>query len=221
MGRLFFLAWILTALPAAAEQTTLPEGCTGFVTIQYKLCSVTHHYTCQGDPAGIQHRMDMDEDGPYFISTIDEEAQWVESYAVRSGELDRLMPDATDPMSYTDLAQTGRDDFDFSTISNFGNELRYRGYDRLTGETVVIDDVPLLRTENYARAMTPDGTVQWEARGNEYIHLDWRLFLGGQSVRQTPEGPIIRDNAPMEFHFPGDDGFLSDTPKFNCGALIL
>lgn len=212
---------LVAAQGLGAETAVLPQGCEAFVTVQYKLCQVTHHYTCAGDPEGIQHRMDMDERGAFFISTIDEEAQWVESHALRSGEVDRLLPGGEDPMSYSQLAQTGRDDFDFSTQSNFGELIRYRGWDRLTGETVIIDDVPLLRTENFARALGADGQVLWESQGNEYIHLDWRLFLGGQSVRRTEDGTRLSDDAPMEFHFPGDDGFLSSVPDFNCGALML
>ncbi|MEL6914741.1 MAG: hypothetical protein AAFP13_09580 [Pseudomonadota bacterium] len=204
-----------------AERFPLPQGCEAFVTVQYKLCTVTHHYTCAGDPAGHQHRVDVDDEGPFFVGTIDAETQWIESRDLRVGIVDRLQPGAADAANFTELTRTGRDDFDFTTRSQLGEVIRYRGADTLTGETVVIDDVPLLRTETFARATRPDGSLVWESRGNEYIHLDWRLFLGGQSVTRTPERSYQQDDAPVSFHFPGEAGFLAPEPSFNCDALLL
>ena len=204
-----------------AETFALPAGCEAFVTIQYKLCLLSHHYTCAGDAPGLQHRVDVDDEGPIFISTIDEETQWIESIDIRLGITDRLDPGATDPASFTELTRNGRDDFNFSTTSDTGETLTYRGRDLLTGETVVIDDVPLLRTETFSRAEYIDGTLAWESQGNEYIHLDWRMFIAGQSVTRTPDGSYERDDAPVEFAFPGEDGFLALSPKFNCQALLL
>ncbi len=206
---------------AAQDQFALPQGCSAFVTVQYKLCSVSHHYTCEGDKDGIQHRVDIDAEGPNFVGTIDAETQWISSLDIRLNVLDRLDPNPTDPASFTELTRKSRDDFDFSTTSENGETIRYRGRDILTGETVVIDDVPLLRTDTYARATATDGTPVWESSGNEYIHLDWRIFLGGQSVTTTPDGNFQSDDAPIDFHFPGEDGFLSPFPDYNCNALML
>ena len=203
------------------EAFQLPAGCTGFVTVQYKLCQVTHHYTCEGDPKGIQHRIDIDDDGPFFSSTIDSEAQWIESRDIRNGIVDQLNPDPEDPASFTDLTRKGRDDFNFSTTSDLGETFIYQGRDLLTGETVIIDDVPLLRTDTYARATRPDGSLVWESRGNEYIHLDWRIFLAGQSVTRTENGNFQDEDAPVDFHFPGEPGFLATEPEYNCRALLL
>ncbi|MEM1100779.1 MAG: hypothetical protein AAGH73_04525 [Pseudomonadota bacterium] len=212
---------LVLAAEEAAERFPLPEGCKAFVTVQYKLCKVSHYYTCTGDPEGYQHRVDLDNEGPYFVSTIDDETQWIESRDLRAGILDRLRDGARDPASFTELTRTGRDDFDFTTGSDVGEVIRYRGTDSLTGETVIIDDVPLLRTETFARATREDGSLVYESRGNEYVHLDWRLFLGGQSVTRTPERTYQDDDAPMSFHFPGEAGFLAWEPAFNCDALLL
>ncbi|MEM9437669.1 MAG: hypothetical protein AAGA15_11560 [Pseudomonadota bacterium] len=209
--------------PAVAEGDvfSLPEGCEAFVTVQYKLCTVSHHYTCEGDAEGVQHRMDIDDEGLYFIGTIDAETQWLESVDIRLGVIDQLDENSTDPASFTELTRQGRDDFDFSTTSTFGETIRYSGRDRLTGETVVIDDVPLLRTETFARATRADGTLVWESQGNEYIHLDWRLFLAGQTITRTPDRSVEDNDAPVAFYFPGEEGFLSLSPEFNCNALLL
>ncbi|MEM6276951.1 MAG: hypothetical protein AAF714_08360 [Pseudomonadota bacterium] len=215
------LAGTAFAQDSPRAQFELPQGCEAFVTVQYKLCTVTHYYTCEGDADGIQHRVDIDDEGPFFVSTVDSETQWVASNDLRQGVIDRLDPDPLDPASFTELTRTNRDDFDFTTTSEFGETIRYQGRDLLTGETVVIDDVPLLRTDTFARATRADGSMAWESRGNEYIHLDWRLFLAGQSVTRTPETSFQTDDAPVEFHFPGEEGFLDPEPKFNCNALLL
>jgi len=212
-------------LPAGATTADapfkLPAGCEAYVTVQYKLCTVSHHYTCEGDPEGLQHRVDVDDEGPNFVGTIDAETQWIESYDIRLDIVDRLDPDPADPASFTELTRSGRDDFDFSTTSNFGETVIYQGRDKLTGETVIIDDVPLLRTETFARALREDGSLVWESQGNEYIHLEWRLFLAGQAATRTPEQSFQRDDAPVTFHFPGEEGFLASSPLFNCDALLL
>lgn len=225
LGTLCALALCGGGLPAAAqaqeERFPLPTGCEAFVTVQYKLCTVTHHYTCAGDAAGIQHRVDIDDEGPYFIGTIDAETQWIESQDLRLGIIDRLDPGPNDPANFTELTRTGRDDFDFSTTSDYGETIQYRGRDKLTGQTVVIDEVPLLQTETFARATRDDGSLVWESQGNEYIHLEWRLFLGGQTVTRSQDRTIQDDDAPVAFHFPGEPGFLAREPEFNCDALLL
>ncbi|MEM6728921.1 MAG: hypothetical protein AAF618_10505 [Pseudomonadota bacterium] len=215
------LLFLLFPLAAQAEEHVLPAGCTAYVSIQYKLCVVSHHYTCSGDADGIQHRVDIDEDGPFFTSSIDFQTQWIESHDLRRDEIDRLDAGAADAANFTELARTGRDDLDFSTTSDRGETIRYRGRDLLTGKTVVIDDVPLLETDTFMRATRADGSLAWESAGNEYIHLDWRIFIAGRSVTRTDGGTFEDDDAPLRFDFPGDPGFLASEPAFNCSPLLL
>lgn len=220
--RLRFLLPLL-ALPvqAQADPFTLPEGCTAYVTIQSKSCLVTHHYTCQGDPEGHQWRVDIDGEGPVYAGRIDAETQWIESFDLLLGIRDTLDANPKDPGSFTELTRTGRDDFEFSQTADGGDTVYYRGRDLLTGRTVVIDDVPLLETETYARATDANGKMIWESTGNEYLHLDWRIFIGGSYVTRTQDDTINDEGGPVDFIFPGEDGFLSDTPEHNCNTLIL
>ncbi|MEL6607384.1 MAG: hypothetical protein AAFO93_00605 [Pseudomonadota bacterium] len=218
------LALGLPTAPALAqdeETYRLPEGCEAYVTVQYKLCQVSHHYTCVGDPEGHQWRVDLGPEGETYLGRIDAETQWIESFDMLLGIRDTLDADPTDPASFTELTQTGRDDFDFSTSSAMADGVVYRGRDLLTGRTVVIDDVPLLETETYAYAETKSGEFLWESTGNEYIHLEWRLFMAGRYVTRTPNGTDQVEDAPEDFIFPGEAGFLSPTPEFNCNTLIL
>lgn len=56
---------------------------------------------------------------------------------------DILVDQADDHTSFSTLMKTGRDDFDFWTLSSDGQRLHHVGYDELPGDKVSIDGVPL------------------------------------------------------------------------------
>lgn len=211
---------LLLPLPAAAQTFGLPQGCTAYVTVQKRGCSVSHLFTCQGDPPGHQRRADMGEDGLEFVGVIDAETQWIESWHVTADSTERLLPGAADPASFSELIATGHDSFDFSTLADDTYETIYRGQDRLTGESVVIDGVTLERTAFEVVALDPSGAELWRTSGNEYIHRDWRTFLSGTRTTVTPDETFDSDGTPMEFIFPGEEGFLASSPRHDCGALM-
>jgi len=136
---------LLAPAAVAGGRFAAPQGCEVFATVQMRSCQVSQHYRCQGDAAGEQWALYMDGQGPYYLSKIDAETRWLESYDLTTGEKDRLSAE-TDPASFTTLLSTGRDDYDFTTESGTGEVRRYTGYDELTGERVTIDGVTLERT---------------------------------------------------------------------------
>ncbi len=209
------------AAPAAAETTfSLPQGCTGYVTVQKHGCSVSHLFTCEGDHAGHQRRVDMDESGMTYMGVIDAETQWVESFHASTGETTRLAPGAADPANFSELLATGRDGMDFQTTSDMFGMNRYKGEDRLTGETVVIDGVTLQRTE-FDMVVTDDaGNTIWTVTGSEFIHPEWRTFLSGTRKYVTTTDEFEEDQSPAAFIFPGEPGFLSSTPRYDCGVVV-
>jgi hypothetical protein len=197
----------------------VPSGCEAFLTVQMAGCTVSHHFTCAADPEGWQRRADMDEGGPTYFGAIDAETQWVESFHVLSGHSERL-GEAADPASLSGLIAEGRDAFDFVTESDEIGPTRYVGEDSLTGETVTIDGVTLDRTEYEIVASTADGTEIWRSRGQEFISRDFRMFLSGRSTITNAEETFERDNSPVEFVRPGEDGFLSALPIHGCGVVM-
>lgn len=209
-------AWAVAG-PAFAGTWNVPEGCEAFMTVQSKGCYVAHHFRCTADTPGDQWRVDLDQQGPFFQSRINYEAEWVESFGPEREVLD---PAPADPANFSELLATGIDTWDFSQTSDGGTGTRSVGYDRLTGKTVVIDGITLSQTEvdyiEYDRA----GNVLRRSRGNEYLHPDWRLFFAGPGETDLGDGmwrPI--DGSPVEFIFPGEEGFLSNQPKYDCEAL--
>lgn len=208
---------VLMTSPAAALTWNVPQGCEAFMTVQAKQCRVSHHYTCAADAPGDQWRVDMDQEGAFFYSRIDSEGQWVESYDPLKQVLD---PSPVDPASFSELLSGGVDTWDFTLSREDGTGSRAAGFDRLTGETRVIDGITLQQTEVEFTEYDRAGTVLRRSRGNEYISADWRLFFAGPSETDLGDGiwrPI--DGSPVDFIFPGEDGFLSTQPIYDCDAL--
>lgn len=209
----------LLATPVFAQEFSMPEGCEGYLTIQNTSCSVSHHFTCDFDSPGEQRRATLDEEGLSYVGKINREAEWVESFHLRSGHTERLMSSA-DSMSMTDLLAGDLDTWDFTTESAEIGDNRYVGFDQLTGDSVVIDGITLQRTEYSLTAFDADGNEIWKASGREFVHPDWRMFIGGESSYTTSGDTFDSDDTPVEFIFPGEPGYLSVNPKFGCGVEL-
>lgn len=214
---------ILCALPLpsmAQGSFSLPVGCEAYVTVQSKTCTVSHHFTCTDDPAGLQRRVDLNEDGLSYVGAIDAETQWIESFYASSGHSEMLEPAPADRASFTELTEAGADTYDFLTLSDQLGPTRYVGADSLTGRVVTIDGVQLEETRYSIRALSQDGSELWAAEGFEYISRDWRLFLSGVGTTTVGEDSFESDDSPVEFIFQGEPGFLSPNPKYGCGVTM-
>lgn len=204
---------------AAAATFQVPQGCTAYATVQLRNCQVSQHYTCTGDPAGEQWAVYLDGEGPHFASKIDSETRWIESVDLIGGITDRIESEA-DPASFSNLLRAGRDDFDFTTTSSAGETVRYRGFDQLTGEKVTVDGVALSRTRFELTAEGPDGTFLWRRAGQQLISEEWRIFFSDRESFENSAGDKVDSvDSPVDFAFPGDKGFLSADPKYDCDVV--
>ncbi len=208
------------AAPAAAQTFTPPPGCTGFLTVQARGCKVSNHYRCTADAPGDQWRVDFNADGPYFVSRIDRETQWVFSVDLFDGVEQTLAPNPADPASFSGLLATGTDTYDFVQTGSDGRSMRIRGFDTLTGRKVVVDGIELEETTFELRESLPDGTVQSTGRGHEYLHRGWRMFLSGPSEWDVGAGFEPLDRSPVTFAQPGERGFMSAKPDYDCDAQL-
>lgn len=209
-----FLALLPT--PALAGIWTAPEGCEAFMTVQSKQCRVSHYYRCSADAPGDQWRVDLDQNGPYFRSRIDSEAQWVESYDPIQ---QILAPAPADPASFSELLASGLDTWDFGLLKADGTGSRAVGHDRLTGRTIVIDGIALSETEVEFTEYDLAGNVTSRSRGNEYLHPEWRMFFAGPEEIEVDGQWLQSDGSPVSFIFPGEPGYLSTQPIYDCDAL--
>lgn len=226
--RTLILAAAFLALPATASAQDgprlfqVPEGCEAFLTVQSRSCVVSHHWTCEADPPGTHWRAAVDQEGAFYLSFTDSEFRWLQSWDLRSGATDTLIQPEEDPASLTDLFETGSDSMVFSIreetpMGSFRRD--YTGFDRLTGETVSVDGRELHVTEFAYQYDTANGPRRTE--GNQFVHEGWRMFFGGLETVTLPSGETFEGNySPMEFAEPGERGFLTMQPLYDCGDMM-
>ena len=213
------LALSLIAGTAAAQAALVPPDCTAYLTVQNTDCVVEHHYLCPSI-GGPRLRVDFDQDGPFYMAGTDDEGRWLWSQSLPDGAVSRFIEDGADPVSLSQLLDTGENRYVFSEIRD-GETLRISGYDRLTGEHVAIDGEPLLATEYAFQVTAPDGQVRTTIEGAEYVSARHRRFFSGIRRFTDAEGQqVTRDSTPVEFVYPGEPGFMSETPTRGCSALM-
>jgi len=216
-----FAALAALSGPALAQSAfTPPQGCTGTLSVQLRSCLVTHVWTCAGDPEGYQWVALFGEDGPFQVRQIDAEFQWLTTYYANPARTETMQQPAPDPESLTELFANAYDSYDFTVTADDGAAPeRILGYDKLTGESVTIDGEPLLRTEFGYDVRAPDGSIIYSREGRQYVSETHRLFFFGTDwdVESPNE---IGDTSPVEFIYPGEPGFFSARPKFDCGATM-
>jgi hypothetical protein len=191
------------------------------MTVQSRGCRVSNHYRCSADAAGDQWRADFDQEGIFFQSRINAEAEWVESLEFNPSTTQTLDPGAADPASFSELLSAGIDTFDFGLSKDNGERTRVSGFDRLTGRNFTIDGISLQETEFKFTETDLTGNVLRESRGNEYINPDWRMFFSGPSEWNGGDGAFLPiDGSPVTFIFPGEPGFGATQPLFECDATV-
>lgn len=207
---------------AAAATFTPPEGCTLELTVQSRGCSVTQYYRCSTDAEGDQRSAVFGQGGTLrSLARIDSETRWMESSNPETGVTDLLEEDARDHASFSALLRTGRDDFDFWTRSNGGERLHHVGQDVLTGEKVTIDGVELDKTRFRLTTRSESGEVVITREGQQFISRSMRRFFGGVETQSDWTGENRKtDDSPVLFQFPGEPGFGSTEPRFDCGQLL-
>ncbi len=205
--------------PSGAFAFTPPAGCEAKLTIQSRNCLMTNIWTCEADADGEQWLALFNENGPTRLRKVDTEFQWLETYLFNPTRTEQMVVPADDPEALTELFATGYDTYDFIIRDAAGNGLRYVGYDRLTGEETVIDGEVLKNTEYAFDVLTEGGSVLEQREGRQYVSEAHRIFLFGESWdRDAPD--LVRDSSPVEFIYPGEPGFFSNRPIYDCGAML-
>lgn len=215
-----FCVMICTGFPALAGSFKAPVGCAAFLTVQSRGCYVANYYKCTADAPGDQWRADFDQEGMFYLSRIDSETQWVQSIDIGPEVTQTLDPDPVDPASFSTLLANGYDSFTFELSTDDGGHSIVRGSDRLTGKTVVIDGVSLQQTEFEFTETDDNGNVLRQAKGNEHIHPEWRIFLSGLSFWPQEDGTVQElEGSPVQFVMPGEKGFGATQPIFECDVV--
>lgn len=200
----------------------VPDGCEAYLTVQQRSCMVAHHWRCDADPDGTRWRATVDQGGTFYVSFTDAEFRWLRAFNLRAGTNDTLIEPEPDPASLSELLATGNDAMVFSIREEGPDgvfQRDYTGFDRLTGATVDVDGETLLVTDFAYEWETGNGPRQTE--GSQFVHEEWGLFFGGVEVTTAPDGETSEGNySPVEFAEPGEPGFLSMRPQYDCGAMM-
>ncbi|QDC07921.1 hypothetical protein FHY55_01080 [Oceanicola sp. D3] len=207
---------------AVAQSTSPPEGCAGFLTVHTRACTVSHYWRCEDAPEGTTWEVSHDIDGPSSLHVYDREFQWVDAFYFNTGTTERLYEPGPDPISISELLETGQDSYDFTTIEQTGDEvmkLNTRGRDVATGKTEVIDGVTLKTVNVSSETRDETGELIFAAEGKQYVFEDERLFMLGQESYFDGAERWQEDNTPREFIFPGEKGFDDFRPRYGCNAL--
>ena len=221
-GGLLALLFTVGMTGATAQEPRLfavPEGCSAYLTVMQRGCRVEHHYTCEATGTD-RWRVVLTETGPVYLSRIDAEAQWVSSWPLPVGDETRTLFPAKDPASMTTLLETGFDDFDFEQQRPDGRIERVTGSDRVVARDVVIDGEPLYQTEFSVTYRNEGGELLGTYEGREYASPRHRRFFAGRG--RSAFGDVVTefDRTPQEFIYPGEPGFLSVTPRYDCGMMM-
>lgn len=210
-------------MPVAAQTAptfVVPSGCEAFLTVQSRQCSVAHYWTCEMEEPGLFWRVSVDANGPSYLSQSDQDYRWLQGFSLRHDSQSALISEA-DPADLDELFETGRDEMNFTlqqTENGVTFEQTYEGYDAVSGVEVEIDGETLLLTEFAYEYETEDGTQR--TSGNQFLSRDRRMFFGGVETTILPSGESFEsDRSPREFIEPGEPGFLSMVPLYDCGEL--
>ncbi|MEM6608217.1 MAG: hypothetical protein AAF689_06530 [Pseudomonadota bacterium] len=218
-------ALVLVGTSASAQTAptfVVPAGCSAFLTVQSRQCTVSHYWTCPSEPEGTFWRAALDSDGPYYLSQSDENYRWLRGYSLRSDSQSELIVPEADPANLDELFETGTDAMEFTLLRRDAGiefERTYTGFDTITGATVIIDGEELLLTDFAYEYETEQGTSR--TSGNQFLSQERRLFFGGIETVTLPSGEVLEaDYSPREFIDPGEEGFLSMLPLYDCGDVI-
>lgn len=210
------------AAQVVSERFPVPEGCTAFLTVQARSCLISHHWRCDGDPEGSHWRATLDQEGAFYLNYTDAEFRWLRAFNLRNGAQHTLIEPEEDPASMSALLETGRDTMVFSIREERAEGIfqrDYTGFDALSGATVTVDGEELLVTEFAYQWQTEAGPRETE--GSQFVSPRLGLFFGGLETVTTPSGDVFEGNySPVEFSEPGEPGFLSTEPQYDCGDMM-
>jgi hypothetical protein len=204
------------AQTTAASTFSPPDGCTGFLTVQSRACEVANYYRCEAVAPGDYWRAKFDAEGLAYVSRTNSEGAWIELVDLVYHTRDTMMRDSPDPPSFTTLIDTGNDQYLYYHSDDFGSKSKLTGSDQLTGRSVTIDGVILQETQFEFNRLADDGALVERGRGQQFIVPEWRMFFSGIEFWGSEYDLAMDDHTPEEFIFPGDPGFFTARPKFEC-----
>lgn len=209
------LAVAVLALPVCgwAQVYTVPAGCEAIVTVQSRSCLVRQVMRCADNPDGATIAL-VRQEGEDVLLRQDAGSQTIEAVSVGTGEVVRTVV-VTDPIDARLAAKTGHDGFDLEQDGGPGPRERFAGEMVSDGAPVIIDGVLLvplaaetvITTIKTGETRTLRQTLLFEPRE--------RIAYVATTQMTDPPGALL-DRTPVSFILPGEAGFLSMEPDYDC-----
>ncbi len=210
---------LLIATPAVAE-FSLPDGCTAFLTVQSKGCSVSLLWRCEPAADGGFSEASFGPDGLESLVNYSAGYQWLDSIYTWNSAHEAYLPPARDPIDVTTLLATGIDTYDFTmhrTEPDNSYDIRVTGADMLTGETAEIDGFALDLVRTRLEIIGEDGKSEYRSQGVQYYSRALgHFFLGAETVFGETGAAADYDSTPIDIIQPGEAGFGATTPLYEC-----
>lgn len=222
LRRLAPLLLVTLAAPAGAADFALPDGCAAFLTVQSKGCSVTVLWRCDVSTDGSFTEASFGPDGLETLVSYSANYQWLDSVYTWDSSREAFLPPAADPIDLAALLETGIDTYDFTmrrTEPGASYDVRVTGADALTGRTTKIDGYTFEIVDTRLEITGENGAVEYKADGQQYFSRELgHFFLGPETVFATDGSATDYDSAPIDIIRPGEPGFASSTPLYECAA---
>ncbi len=223
IGRVVLLL-ALTGGPALARDVVFPRECTPFVTVQSADCTVLAAARCSGENGEILRLQVYDESG--LINVEEQTLDWSLLFTASPTEGIGIFVDEGphDELSRDSVERYGEDYFNYSVVfavPGMGEfETNLTGILISEDELVEIDghDLDLYRFR-FAATLGENGTL--EVDQSAFGSAEFGFFLNGKGVQRFAGEETDLDSTPVVFFEPGEAGFESADPKFNCGVTDI
>lgn len=216
-------ALALVVLPGVAmAEFAPPKGCETFLTVQSKECAVSNLYRCDVAPDGHWEAV-FSIDGLESLTAYDAKYQWLDAQYAWDTSRETFVAPAEDAIDIDALISEGVDTFRFTMRRKAPDEARditIVGADILTERHKMIDGKLLRIVTTDLQILSENGTVEYQARGQQYLDEEARLFFLGPDQVFEPDGAVSDyDGSPVNFIEPGEKGFGATIPIHDCPAL--
>lgn len=211
--------------PVLAAVPEFPVGCEPFLTVQTLACEVDIYLRCETADGREVRVQNYGAEGLDSIEALDGDGSLKFSIdpAGQSGIVVRTGP--AEPLSRKAMLKDGVSRFVYPV------DFYYRGPDpepaeltgefRMTGQEVEIDGhvLKLLENRMTVALAPPRGPIETIQVG--YYSPEFDVVMEGSGSLRVGDAVQQVRNGPAAFFGPGESGFLSVAPMFNCEAESL
>lgn len=208
---------LLPCAPVVAEPT-FPEGCAPLVTVQNTDCEVDIYLACTAP-----ERVRVQNYGPDGLDLVEEMTpDWSLKFSVDASGMSGLVvrEGPQEPLSGRAVLEGGISEFSYPVDFYLGRpepiRTRLTGAFRMTNRETELDGYALRRIETRMTVALGENALETIQTG--YYSDAFGIFMEGPGSLRVGENVQQVDKGPAKIIAPGEPGFLSVAPLFNCEA---